>query len=101
MPKLYRMWLDSVASLQFMVSLETVTKPDYGASSHMARLVLSIMKHDPEKRCALNIKYIILNWVELCKKLGLKVSSYNREHEPSVSGKKRRQHHILGCGNCH
>jgi len=60
----------------------TVAKPDYGASSHMARLVLSIMKHDPEKRCALNIKYDP-QLVELCQKLGLRVSSYNREQEPA------------------
>ncbi|BDZ68297.1 thiamine-phosphate synthase family protein [Methanobacterium ferruginis] len=66
----------------------TVANPDYGASSHMARLVLSIMKHDPEKRCALNIKYHP-QLVELCKKLGLKVSSYNREHEPSEVEKKK------------
>lgn len=55
--------------------------PDFMSSSHMARLVLAIMKHDPSKRSALNIKYepAIL---EICEKLGLKVSCYNRTHEP-------------------
>ena len=32
-------------------------KPEFGVSSHMARLVLSIMKHDPTKRSAMNIVY--------------------------------------------
>lgn len=47
----------------------------------MARLVLSVMKHDPTKKSALNMKYdpMIL---EICEKLGLKVSSYNRAQEP-------------------
>ncbi len=55
--------------------------PDFMNSSHMARLVLAIMKHDPSKRSALNMKYepAIL---EICEKLGLKVSCYNRAHEP-------------------
>ena len=60
---------------------KSVMEPDFMSSSHMARLVLSIMKHDPSKKSALNMKYdpIIL---EICKKLGLKVSSYNRKYEP-------------------
>ena len=59
----------------------SVMEPDFMSSSHMARLVLSVMKHDPTKKSALNMKYdpIIL---EICKKLGLKVSSYNRAQEP-------------------
>ena len=60
---------------------KAVARPDYGASSHMARLVLSIMKHDPEKRSALNIKYHP-QLVEICKKLGLIVSNYDRNQEP-------------------
>jgi thiamine-phosphate diphosphorylase len=61
---------------------KAVAPPYYGASSHMARLVLSIMKHDPEKRCALNIKYHP-QLVEICQKLGLIVSSYDRNQEPA------------------
>lgn len=60
---------------------KAVSPPDYNASSHMARLVLSMMKHDSEKRSALNIKYHP-QLVELCQKLGLKVSSYDRNQEP-------------------
>ncbi len=64
-----------------------VCPPDYNASSHMARLTLSIMKHDPEKRSALNIKYEP-QLVEICQKLGLRVSSYHRDQEPEDVMKK-------------
>lgn len=66
---------------------KAVARPEYGASSHMARLTLSIMKHDPEKRSALNIKYTP-QLVEICQKLGLIVSSYNRNQEPPEIEKK-------------
>ena len=61
---------------------KAVSQPDFGASSHMARLVLSVMKHDPGKRSAMNIKYHP-DLVEICHKLGLRVSSYDRTLEPS------------------
>ncbi|NYB52225.1 MAG: thiamine-phosphate synthase [Methanobacteriaceae archaeon] len=66
---------------------KAVSPPDYNASSHMARLILSVMKHDPEKRSALNVKYHP-KLVDLCQKLGLKVSSYNRNQEPEEVMKK-------------
>jgi thiamine-phosphate diphosphorylase len=66
---------------------KAVSPPDYNASSHMARLVLSVMKHDPEKRSALNIKYHP-ELVEICQKLGLIVSCYHRDQEPADIMKK-------------
>lgn len=56
-------------------------KPEFGASSHMARLILSIMKHDPTKRSAMNIIYNS-KIIEICRKLGLKISFYDRKDEP-------------------
>ena len=56
-------------------------KPEWGASSHMARLILEVMKHDPERRSAINLRYQP-TLIELIKKLGLKISSYNRLEEP-------------------
>lgn len=56
-------------------------KPDWGASSHMARLVLEVMKYDHYRRSAMNLRYhpeLIL----ICQKLGLKVSFYDRKEEP-------------------
>ncbi len=56
-------------------------EPEFGVSSHMARLVLSTMKHDSSKRSAMNIKYSP-KIIEICEKLGLKVSFYDRNDEP-------------------
>lgn len=60
---------------------KAVMPPDFMASSHMARLVLSIMKHDPSIRSAINMKYDPAI-IEICEKLGLKTSSYDRSDEP-------------------
>jgi predicted fused transcriptional regulator/phosphomethylpyrimidine kinase/diadenosine tetraphosphate (Ap4A) HIT family hydrolase len=56
-------------------------EPEFGVSSHMARLVLSMMKYDSSKRSAMNIKYNP-KIIEICEKLGLKVSFYDRNDEP-------------------
>lgn len=56
-------------------------KPDFGASSHMARFILAVMKHDPSKRSALNIRYNE-KILKICEKLGMKVSFYDRRKEP-------------------
>jgi thiamine-phosphate diphosphorylase len=56
-------------------------KPNFGASSHMARLILTIMQHDPSKRSAMNLKFHEKT-IEICEKLGLKVSYYDRTIEP-------------------
>ena len=56
-------------------------KPEFGASSHMARLILEVMKHDPKRRSAINLRYN-QDIIEICEKLGLKVSFYNRMEEP-------------------
>lgn len=55
--------------------------PEFGVSSHMARLVLSVMKHDSSKRSAMNIIYDP-KLINICEKLGLKVSFYDRRDEP-------------------
>lgn len=55
--------------------------PEFGVSSHMARLVLNIMKHDFSKRSAINIIYNP-KIIEICEKLELKISFYDRNNEP-------------------
>ncbi|MCS7116151.1 MAG: bifunctional hydroxymethylpyrimidine kinase/phosphomethylpyrimidine kinase [Nitrososphaerota archaeon] len=55
--------------------------PEFGASSHVAKTVLTAMKHNPSIRAGMNIKYSE-GLVEACKKIGLKVSYYDRRLEP-------------------
>jgi len=53
----------------------------FGASDHVARIVLTAMKHDPSKRAALNLRYD-QDLAEAFKKLGRVVSSFDRGLEP-------------------
>lgn len=55
--------------------------PEFGASSHIANTVLVALKHDPEMKAAMNVKYSP-KLVETCREMGLLVSSYDRSKEP-------------------
>ncbi|MDH3365696.1 MAG: bifunctional hydroxymethylpyrimidine kinase/phosphomethylpyrimidine kinase [Thermoplasmata archaeon] len=53
----------------------------FGASKHVARIVLAASAKDPSVRCALNIKYSART-VRACREAGLIVASFDRSHEP-------------------
>ena len=55
--------------------------PEFGASSHMARVVLAAMNHDPTVRSAMNIRYSpdILEAVQAC---GFAMGTFSRKDEP-------------------
>jgi len=55
--------------------------PSFGASKHMAKAVLTIMKFDSSKRAGMNILYID-GLEKLAEKLGLKTSYFDRKEEP-------------------
>jgi len=56
-------------------------KPEFGASRHMARAVLTAMEFDPEVRAAANIRYD-RDIEEAVESLGLTSSYYDRREEP-------------------
>jgi hydroxymethylpyrimidine/phosphomethylpyrimidine kinase len=47
----------------------------------MAHVVLTVMKHDASYRSAMNIKYAEKT-VDICKKVGFTVKSFDRKDEP-------------------
>lgn len=55
--------------------------PEFGGSSHLARYLLEMVKHDPEKRAAINIKFSE-DALILLKEMNLKISFYDRREEP-------------------
>jgi hydroxymethylpyrimidine kinase/phosphomethylpyrimidine kinase len=61
---------------------ETLHDPDFGASSHVARIVLTVMKYNPEYRSAMDIRFSD-EIVRLCKELGYDVDSFSRADEPA------------------
>jgi len=58
-----------------------LSKPDFGASRHMARVVIVASKFDPSIRAALNIGYS-RELIDRAKKVGLLVGSFSRTEEP-------------------
>jgi len=54
---------------------------DFGVSKHIASIILTAMSFDREFRCAVNIKYSD-KIIEKCKKLDLKIGSFDRRKEP-------------------
>jgi len=55
--------------------------PEFGASSHVARAVLTMMRFEPSLRSAISLKF---DWkaVEICRDMGLIVSFFDRSKEP-------------------
>ena len=55
--------------------------PAFGASRHIARVILSAMRHDPEMRSAMNIRYSP-EIIEACARAGLRLARFDRREEP-------------------
>jgi len=54
---------------------------EFGASDHIARIIVTAMKHDSAKRAAINLKYDA-QLVQAFQKLGFTASSFDRKLEP-------------------
>ena len=57
-------------------------EPAFGATRHVARVVLAVMSKAPEMRSAMNIRYNPAI-IESCQKLGFRLASFDRKMEPS------------------
>ncbi len=55
-------------------------QPAFGATRHMARVVLAAMQYDPGYRSAMNIRHGA-DILDTCKKLGLHMASFDRRDE--------------------
>ncbi len=53
----------------------------FGASSHIARIILTAMQFESSTRAAMNIRYSKVA-LAACKELGLRMASFSREDEP-------------------
>lgn len=61
--------------------VKSSSPPDFGASSHLARYILEVVKHDPSKRAAINMKFSE-KILDVLSGKGLKISFYDRREEP-------------------
>jgi len=60
-----------------------LSPPAFGGSRHIARIILTAMKRDPQMRAAMNIRHSA-DIVAACQKLGLSVVSFDRQEEPAA-----------------
>lgn len=61
--------------------LRSVAAPEFGASSHIAKIVLTVLRHDPTKRAVMNIRYTD-EILAACQSLDLNIGSFDRHQEP-------------------
>jgi hydroxymethylpyrimidine kinase/phosphomethylpyrimidine kinase len=62
-------------------SIATLTGPAFGGSRHVARIILTLMQHDPEYRSVMNIRFSG-DIIRVCERAGFKVRSFDRADEP-------------------
>jgi len=72
--------------------------PRFGASRHVANIILTAMKTDPASRAAMNIRYNE-SLLDKGRKLGLKVEGFDRADEPAEV--KAREGSTLAWGVSH
>ena len=63
-------------------TVATVSPPEFGASSHVARIILTAKRLNPQIKACMNVKYK-REWIELLKESGsFNISSFSRAEEP-------------------
>ncbi|MCD6529702.1 bifunctional hydroxymethylpyrimidine kinase/phosphomethylpyrimidine kinase [Candidatus Bathyarchaeota archaeon] len=86
MATLYAKRSEEVAAVEGrIVKVRGVPKPVgrvwFGASKHLANIILTVMKHDPNLRACMNLRYDP-NLIEAFRKCGFTVSFFDRKLEP-------------------
>ena len=56
-------------------------EPAFGASRHIARVILATMRHKPHLRAVMNIRYNQAT-LDTCNKIGFQMAFFNRRQEP-------------------
>jgi hydroxymethylpyrimidine/phosphomethylpyrimidine kinase len=72
----------------------------FGASKHVASIVLAAMSSDPQMRSAVNIRYAETT-LQACRKLGFSLGSFDRKEEPATASSTMEwgtKHAIVSAG---
>jgi hydroxymethylpyrimidine kinase/phosphomethylpyrimidine kinase len=67
--------------------IATIDTPAFGASQHIASIILTVMRHDSSFRSAMNIRYSPA-MLKACKEQGFSVHGFDRGKEPPEVMKK-------------
>ena len=65
----------------------TFGDPSFGASRHIASIILSTMKYNADYRCAMNIRFS-KDIIDICMSLGFDVDNFDRSDEPDDTKSK-------------
>jgi hydroxymethylpyrimidine/phosphomethylpyrimidine kinase len=95
-------WDDVIAVPGRIIRLDddavTVAPPRFGASRHVANIVLTVMRHNPTLRAVMNIRYTP-EILQACRSLRFKIGSFDRSEEPQRV--KRKEGSSLEWGTDH
>lgn len=73
--------------IRFRDSVRVMSNPEFGASRHIAHIILTVMQYDKSYRSAMNIKYSE-KIIHVCRKIGFAVDSFDRSDEPAEKKNK-------------
>ena len=76
-------------------TIATIDVPAFGASQHIASIILTVMRHDPSIRSAMNIRYSPAI-IQACKEQRLSILGFDRVKEPQEV--KAEEGHSLAWG---
>jgi len=72
-----------------------ISDPEFGASQHIAKIILTAMRFDPEMRSAMNVRFAE-DLLARARKAGLSLGHFSRSDEPAWV--KRREGSSLSWG---
>jgi hydroxymethylpyrimidine kinase/phosphomethylpyrimidine kinase len=73
--------------IRYKDSVTTLSDPEFGASQHIASIILMVMKFDPDYCSAMNIRYSKENVAQF-RRRGFLVGHFNRRFEPKTVKQK-------------
>jgi len=62
-------------------SITWIKPPAFGTSQHIARIILTVLRYDPQKRAVMNIRYSP-EIIRAGEQLKLRIGSFSRDQEP-------------------
>ncbi len=82
----YALTADDVAAIPGRIirvgeEARTLGDPAFGASRHIAGIILTAMKYNNDFRCAMNIRFSE-DIINICRKLGYSIDHFSRADEP-------------------
>jgi len=84
--------------IRYKDSMVTLSDPEFGASQHIANIILTVMKFDSEYCSAMNIRYSKENVAQLREK-GFLVGHFDRRFEPNRVKQKEGSSMEWGVGD--